>query len=50
MTRPYLSAASATPCITVSIAFRHQGEQRILCGDVRWEDHYTVLDTLIGAE
>ncbi len=50
VTRPYLSAANATTCITVSIAFRHEGEQRILCGDVRWEDHYTVLDALIGAE
>lgn len=36
VTRPYLSVASATPCVTVSIAFRTRGgELRVLCGDVR---------------
>lgn len=50
VTRPYLSAASATPCITASIAFKVQGEQRVLCGDIRWEDHHTLMDHLIDAE
>lgn len=39
VTRPYLSVASATPCVTVSIAFRTSGgELRVLCGDVRRDD------------
>jgi EAL domain-containing protein (putative c-di-GMP-specific phosphodiesterase class I) len=39
VTRPYLSAATATPCITVSIAFKIRGERRVLCGDLRWGEH-----------
>jgi hypothetical protein len=39
ITRPYLSVASATPCVTVSIAFRtNGGELRVLCGDVRRDE------------
>jgi EAL domain-containing protein (putative c-di-GMP-specific phosphodiesterase class I) len=38
VTRPYLSAATATSCITVSIAFKVRGERRVLCGDIRWEE------------
>lgn len=38
VTRPYLSAATATPCITISIAFRIRGERRVLCGDLRWDE------------
>lgn len=40
VTRPYLSAATATPCITVSIAFKVRGERRVLCGDLRWDEHH----------
>lgn len=40
VTRPYLSAATATPCITVSIAFKIRGERRVLCGDIRWDEHH----------
>jgi EAL domain-containing protein (putative c-di-GMP-specific phosphodiesterase class I) len=40
VTRPYLSIASAAPCITVSIAFRTQdGDLRVLCGDMRRDEH-----------
>ncbi|MGE0370571.1 MAG: EAL domain-containing protein, partial [Gammaproteobacteria bacterium] len=38
VTRPYLSAATATPCITISIAFKVRGERRVLCGDLRWDE------------
>lgn len=39
VTRPYLSVASATPCVTVSIAFSTSGgELRVLCGDVRRDE------------
>jgi len=38
VTRPYLSAATATSCITVSIAFKIRSERRVLCGDVRWDE------------
>jgi hypothetical protein len=38
VTRPYLSAATATQCITVSIAFKIRGERRVLCGDLRWDE------------
>ncbi|HWU84980.1 MAG TPA: EAL domain-containing protein, partial [Rhodocyclaceae bacterium] len=35
-TRPYLSTATGSLCVTLSIAF-HQGQQaRVLCGDLRW--------------
>lgn len=35
VTRPYLSIASATSCITASIAFRAvNGDLRVLCGDM----------------
>ena len=44
ITRPYLSAASATPCVTASIAFKVRGEQCVLCGDIRWEDHHALMD------
>ncbi|MCC6302463.1 MAG: EAL domain-containing protein [Gammaproteobacteria bacterium] len=40
VTRPYLSAATATPCITISIAFKIRGERRVLCGDLRWDEGY----------
>jgi EAL domain-containing protein (putative c-di-GMP-specific phosphodiesterase class I) len=41
VTRPYLSAATATTCITVSIAFKIRGERRVLCGDLRWDEHHS---------
>ncbi len=34
VTRPYLSNASASLCVTVSIAFLKEGKVRVLCGDV----------------
>ncbi|MCC6209253.1 MAG: EAL domain-containing protein [Gammaproteobacteria bacterium] len=40
VTRPYLSAATATPCITISIAFKIRGERRVLCGDLRWDESH----------
>lgn len=40
VTRPYLSAATATPCITISIAFKVRGERRVLCGDLRWDERH----------
>lgn len=42
VTRPYLSMNGARLCITVSVAFWHQGQLRVLCGDVDWgapDDH-----------
>ncbi len=36
VTRPYLSATSASMCVTVSVSFRFQGEVRVICGDFRW--------------
>jgi hypothetical protein len=44
VTRPYLSAASATPCVTVSIAYKVDGALRVLCGDVEWDDHHSTSD------
>jgi len=38
VTRPYLSVTRATPCLTTSIAFQHDGRLQILCGDVSWDD------------
>lgn len=35
-TRPYLSTATGNLCVTISIAFHHGKEARILCGDLRW--------------
>lgn len=46
VTRPYLSAANATPCVTVSIAFKVNGELRVLCGDILWNHRYGTLDHL----
>ncbi len=36
VTRPYLSMNGARLCLTVSVAFWHQGQLRVLCGDVDW--------------
>lgn len=39
VTRPYLSVASAMPCMTASIAFTTgDGSLRVLCGDMRHDD------------
>ncbi|MCG3186575.1 MAG: putative EAL-domain containing protein YkuI [Rhodocyclaceae bacterium] len=40
VSRPYLSLSSGKVCVTVSIAFRHQGELRVLCGDLALPDRY----------
>ena len=37
VTRPYLSLSSASLCVTLSCAFKVQGELQVICGDVRWE-------------
>ncbi len=42
VTRPYLSMNGARLCLTVSVAFWHKGQLRVLCGDVDWgapDDH-----------
>lgn len=44
VTRPYLSIASATPCVTASIAFKMNGETRVLCGDITWDDKSLALE------
>jgi hypothetical protein len=36
VTRPYLSASTATQCVTVSIATTTDNELRVLCGDIVW--------------
>ncbi|HEU6454163.1 MAG TPA: EAL domain-containing protein [Roseateles sp.] len=35
-TRPYLSTATGNLCVTISIAFHHGRQARVLCGDLRW--------------
>jgi len=35
VSRPYLSIASAAPCVTASIAFKVDGKLRVLCGDIK---------------
>jgi hypothetical protein len=37
VTRPYLSAATAGLCVTLSVSFHRGEETLILCGDVTWE-------------
>lgn len=37
VTRPYLSISSASLCVTLSCAFKVEGELQVICGDVRWE-------------
>lgn len=39
VTRPYLSMSSASLCVTLSCAFKVEGELQVICGDVRWEHH-----------
>jgi len=39
VTRPYLSISSASLCVTLSCSFKVEGELRVICGDVRWEQH-----------
>jgi EAL domain-containing protein (putative c-di-GMP-specific phosphodiesterase class I) len=46
VTRPYLSAANAMPCVTVSIAFKVNGELRILCGDILWNQRFSTMDQI----
>lgn len=36
-TRPYLSTATGSLCVTISIAFLQGSETRVLCGDMRWD-------------
>jgi EAL domain-containing protein (putative c-di-GMP-specific phosphodiesterase class I) len=36
-TQPYLSISSGHVCITVSLAFHHGNERRVICGDIVWE-------------
>jgi hypothetical protein len=38
VTRPYLSVAGASQCVTVSIGSLIDGEMRVLCGDIAWRD------------
>lgn len=33
-TRPYLSISGAGLCVTLSVSFKHNGEKRVLCGDI----------------
>jgi EAL domain-containing protein (putative c-di-GMP-specific phosphodiesterase class I) len=47
VTRPYLSVTRATPCLTTSIAFKFNGELRVLCGDVGWGDKSGGMDRTI---
>lgn len=37
VTRPYLSISTASLCATISVSFWHQGQIRVLCGDIRWQ-------------
>jgi len=47
VTRPYLSVTRATPCLTTSIAFKLDGELRVLCGDLGWDDRHSAIDRTI---
>ncbi len=38
ITRPYLSIIGATMCITLSIALRSNGQTRVFCCDLSWEE------------
>jgi EAL domain-containing protein (putative c-di-GMP-specific phosphodiesterase class I) len=38
VSRPYLSLANSRLCITLSLAILQQGERRVLCCDVNWEE------------
>ncbi len=50
VTRPYLSVTRATPCLTTSIAFKFNGELRILCGDVGWGSNSGAMDRTIETQ
>ena len=50
VTRPYLSVTRATPCLTTSIAFKLDGELRVLCGDVGWDDKHGAMDRTIETQ
>jgi EAL domain-containing protein (putative c-di-GMP-specific phosphodiesterase class I) len=50
VTRPYLSVTRATPCLTTSIAFKFNGELRVLCGDVGWENKGGAMDRTIETQ
>ncbi|HUO44964.1 MAG TPA: EAL domain-containing protein [Burkholderiales bacterium] len=47
VTRPYLSVTRATPCLTTSIAFKLNGELRVLCGDLGWDSRHSAIDRTI---
>jgi len=36
VTRPYLSATTASMCVTLSVGFLRDGEPLVLCGDIAW--------------
>lgn len=36
VTRPYLSASTASLCVTLSVGFLRNGEPLVLCGDIAW--------------
>lgn len=37
VTRPYRTVHGGHLCVTVSVAFRVDGELRVVCGDLRWD-------------
>lgn len=39
ISRPYLSIAGGNLCVTLSVAVFHEGELKVLCGDMMWEEH-----------
>jgi EAL domain-containing protein (putative c-di-GMP-specific phosphodiesterase class I) len=44
MTRPYLSVATATLCVTVSTSIRTAAGRFVLCGDIQWNDRISASD------
>lgn len=44
VTRPYLSLATAAFCVTVSIASQAEGDRRVLCGDLHWNEKPAASD------
>lgn len=37
VTRPYLSASTASLCVTLSVGFLKEGAPLVLCGDIAWD-------------
>jgi EAL domain-containing protein (putative c-di-GMP-specific phosphodiesterase class I) len=49
VTRPYLSVATATLCVTVSVAIEIGGDWHVLCGDIKWNEKPAAGDRSIDS-